>query len=213
MRPGLMIFLGLCVLSASVYPFSFSDDEERDAAKAEAKARRLDRLESVPCASSLKNKKVAVMIGERHQDGRLSSKQSNYGIMFQEINGRLRNLGLQTYSQEQITAQIASAELAACLNNNPDAAIAASRRLSASFLIKGMIRSRSHVNPILGINEVFVNLNLSLVDGKGRILSDVALKGDSYAGSDTLSAALTVVQEQADMAVARLYHDYCTQAR
>jgi hypothetical protein len=46
----------------------------------------------------------------------------------------------------------------------------------------------------------------------GRILSDVSAKGDSYAGSDTLGMAVTLVNEQADMIVAQLYNDYCRKA-
>lgn len=207
-----ILFCGGFLLPIVGHPFSFSDDADQDRAQAEAKSRRIEQLASVPCAKSLKNKKVAVLIGERHTDGRISSKQSNYGIMFQEINKRLRHLGLQTYSQDQINAQIASAEVAACLNNDPDAAIAASRKLGAHFFLKGMISSRANVNPILNIKEVFVNLNFSLMDAQGRMMADVSAQGDSWSGADTLSAALAVVQEQADMAVTRLYHDYCTNA-
>ncbi len=206
------ILISMLLMSCSLFAFTFSEYEEKEAAQETYQTQRVERTASVPCSAKLKNKKVAVIIGERHNDGHLSSRQSNYGLMFHEINRRLRKLGLNTYSQKQITAQIAQAEMEAVLNNDPDAAVAAGRRMGASFFIRGMISSRSGINPVLGINEVFVNMTFTLISANGRIFSDVSIQGDSWSGSDTLGAALSIVKEQADMAVARLYRDYCTHA-
>lgn len=44
-----------------------------------------------------------VVIGERSNRG-VDARQSAYGPHFNAINQRLRNLGLRTYTQEEITA-------------------------------------------------------------------------------------------------------------
>lgn len=208
-----LFLISMLLMSSTLHAFTFSEYEEKEAAEERSQAQQVRSMKDVPCSAKLKHKKVVVIIGERHNDGHLSSKQSNYGLMFNEINRRLRQLGLNTYSQKQITAQIARAEMEAVLNNDPDAAMAAGKRLGASFFIRGMISSRSGINPVLGINEVFVNMNFTLMDARGHIFSDVSVQGDSWSGSDTLGAALAIVKQQADVAVANLYHDYCTQAR
>lgn len=211
MRYGVMVLLLLLPGWTSAFNFAdYEADEAQQEAEQRASSRgKVARLTSVPCKAKLKGKKVAIMIGEQHS-GRLSSKTGKYGLMFQEINKRLRQLGLNTYTQEEIQAQIAHAEIEAVLNNDPDAAIAASQKMGASFIIRGIISSRSQVNPVLHINEVFVNIGLTLLQANGRTISDVTAQGDSYAGGDILGAALDIVREQADGAVAQLYHDYCT---
>lgn len=212
-----IFFIGMLYgLPQTVSAFNFADYEheeaQQEADQRAAKRDKIARLTAVPCRAQLKGKKVALLIGEEH-NGRISSKASKYGLMFQELNKRLRQLGLNTYTQEEIKAQIAQAELEAVLSNDPDAALAASQKMGASFIIRGIVSSRSQVNPILKINEVFVNIGLTLLQANGRTVSDVTAQGDSYAGGDIVGAALAIVREQADGAVAQLYHDYCTTLR
>jgi hypothetical protein len=231
----LMLLFVPCPL---VGAFSFSE-EERQEAQAEAlrsaeESGQVTRLLSIPCRDALKEKKIAVVIGERHsgvqaagrvavlQTGRhggrgvalgaqdAAGSQGGYGMLVAEINRRLRNIGLKTYSEAEISAQVAQAEMEAFLNNDMDAAASAASRLGANFFLRGIIDSRSRVNPVLGINEVFVTMAFTLVDASGRIISDVTAKGDAYAGQDTLSVALELIREQADLVVARLYNDYCS---
>lgn len=193
--------------------FSFSDYEENEAQEeaeaARAKAYYIENLLNTPCGRGLRGKKVAIIIAERRDDGHLLTRQSNYGLMFQEINQRLHKLGMRTFTPEQITAQIAQAELEAVMNDDPDAAISAARRLGASFTIRGLISARSRYNRTVGINEVFVDMGLSLINAGGHIVADAAAGADSWAGSDTVSVALHLVRNQADVMVAELYHEYC----
>ena len=105
--------------------------------------------------------------------------------------------------------RIAQAELDAYFKNDPDAALSASKRLGASYVLKGSITSRTGVNPVVQVHEVAVNIELTLSQVDGRVLSDVNAHADSYSGGDTLGTALTLVREQADPLVARLYNDYC----
>jgi hypothetical protein len=192
---------------------------------------------SIPCKNSLKKKKIAVVIGERHSGSGAAARitivgsgtrktgkrqtvtasredgdggQANAGMLFNEINQRLRKVGLKTYSQKEIAAQIAQAEMEAFLNNDMDAAASAAARLKANFVLRGVIDSRSKINPLLGVNEVFLSMSFTLVDAAGRTISNVTAEADAYSGQDTLAVALELVREQADMVVARLYHDYCS---
>lgn len=197
------------LITGNAFPFTFSDDEQEEAREKAAKSQRIEKLISVPCKDSLKGKKIAVIIGERHSGGGMSVKQSKYGFMFEIINGKLQDLGLRTYRQEDITRQIAEAEIKAFMNNDPDAALNAAHRLGADFVLRGLISTRSHVNPVLHVNEVFVDMTFTLTRSSGRTISGTTARADSYAGSDTISVAQTLVEEQADEIVAKLYSDFC----
>jgi len=143
----------------------------------------------------------------------LYASQERYGPHIRVIESRLRELGLRPYTQEQIRAQIAQAEIDAYFRNDPDAAIAASRRLAADFVLRGDILTLASVNPVLGINEVAVSFGLTLSDARtGRLLSEVGAKSEAFSGTDTLGTALELVRQQADPLVARIYNDFCQNA-
>ena len=152
-----------------------------------------------------------VVIGERSSRG-INAQQSSYSPHFNSINQRLRNLGLKTYTQQEITAQIAQAEIDAYFRNDPDAALNASKKMGADFILRGTISSRTAINPVLRIPEVYVNMGFTLSAADGRSISDVSASAESYSGTDTLGMALTLVNEQASAVVARLYSDYCRNA-
>jgi hypothetical protein len=221
------------------FSFSEEEQKEAQAQadRSAAASEQVDRLLSIPCRKGLKKKKIAVVIGERHRGPQASGRvvvlqteryrgkhrataalsaqaqsgvPADHGMLVGEINRRLRDIGLKTYSEAEIAAQIAQAEMAAFLNNDMDAAASAASRLGANFFLRGVIDSQSRVNPVLGINEVLVSMAFTLVDASGRIISNVTARGDAYAGQDTLTVALDLIREQADLVVARLYHDYCT---
>jgi hypothetical protein len=210
----------VCVLLASSAsaialagePFNFSKDEERERAEADAQATRIAELVSVPCQQRLKDKKILLLIAERTET-ELYATQDRYGPHIAVIESRLRALGLRPYTQEQIRAQIAQAEIDAYFRNDPDAAIAASRRLAAAFVLRGDILTRASVNRVLGINEVTINVGLTLTDARtGWLLSEVGAKSESFSGADTLGTALDLVREQANPLIARIYNDFCQNA-
>ncbi len=196
--------------------FSFRESEERDAAaerwSAEERAAEVNRLLSVPCDGRLKKQKIALIIGELVEEQGILYEPGKYGPLFQEISRRLNDLGLRTYTREEIQARIAAEEVKAFLNNDVDAASTAAQRLGASYFLRGMIRSKVRVNPVVRVEEVFVTMAFTLVDASGRTVSHVTAGGDSYSGPDTMETALRIVSREADLAVARLYHDYCGQA-
>jgi hypothetical protein len=202
----------LCACAGAVHAQGFKFSQEDNAAKAKEEARQqaiAERL-STPCVEQLKDKKIMLIIGEQQSGGGILAIQDNYGPHFQAINQRLRGLGLKTYTPEEIKKQVAQAEIDAYFKGNPDAALSASRRLGASFVLRGLIAADASVNRIIHVNEVTVNLGFSLADNNGRLISDATAQGGSFSGSDIRTAAARLINEQADEVVAKLYSDYCS---
>jgi hypothetical protein len=204
----------LLVAVSLVHPalaFKFDEGDAKARQEEQARAQRIYEQLSVECKQGLKNKKIMVVVGETHANG-VTAIQSKYGPIFDVINQRLQGLGLRTYTQEQIRKQVAQAEIDAYFRNDPDAAIAASRKLAANFILRGLIEARSSVNRMLGIDEVSVSMGFTLTSASGRTVSRTNARSEAYSGSDTLATALSLVEEQADEVVAKLYYDYCTSA-
>ncbi len=220
MRPGPVVALFLLAALAAVDParaqgFKFSQPDAEDKAEQAAQAARAGRIAeqlSTPCRADLKGRKIMVIIGEVQGNGVVSAEQQNYGPHFQAINARLRSLGLATYTPEEIKKQIAQAEIDAYFRNDPDAALAAAKRLGAGFVLRGLISSQASVNPVIAVNQISVTMGFTLAGSNGRMISDVQARSSSYAGADVAQMALTLVNEQADEVVATLYADYCRNA-
>ena len=192
--------------------FKFSQPDTSGQEEEAARQQRIAEQLSTPCRNDLKGKKIMVVIGEVQSNGWIAAQQQNYGRHFQAINTRLRSLGLTTYTPEEIRRQIAQAEIDAYFRNDPDAALSAARRLGASFILRGLITSQATFNPLVRVNQVSVNMGFTLTGANGRIISDTQASSGSYAGADVASMALTLVNEQADEVVAKLYADYCRNA-
>jgi hypothetical protein len=197
---------------AAAQGFKFSQPDDSANAESAAKQDRIAYELSTPCRADLKGKKIMVIIGEEQSNGYINALQQNYGRHFQAINVRLRSLGLRTFTPEEIRAQIAQAEIDAYFKNNPDAALSAARRLGASFILRGLISSQASRNAMIRVNQVDVSMGFTLSGSNGRIISDVAANSSSYAGANVAQMALTLVNEQADEVVAKLYGDYCRNA-
>jgi hypothetical protein len=192
--------------------FKFSQQDDSDRLENEARQNRIAEQLSTPCRASIKDKKIMVVIGERQSNGVVAAQQQNYGTHFQAINTRLRALGLKTYTPEEIRRQIAQAEIDAYFRNDPDAALAASKKLGASFVLRGLITAQSGMNPLMAVNQVSINMDFTLYGGNGRVVADAHTNSSSYAGADVQHMALTLVNEKADEVVAQLYADYCRNA-
>ena len=205
----------LVAAPASAQGFKFEQPGAADAAaKAEEQARQ-DRVMqelSTPCRAELKGKKIMLIIGEERSNGYIFAQQQNYGPHFQAINGRLRSLGLRTFTPEEIRAQVKQAEIDAYFRNDPDGAMAAAKRLGASFVLRGLISSQATMNPIIAVNQVSVSMGFTLASSNGKIISDVGASAQSYSGANVAQMAATLVHEQADEVVAQLYGDYCRNA-
>ncbi len=192
--------------------FKFSKPDESDRIEKEAREDRIADQLSTPCRAGIKDKKIMVVIGEVQSNGLIAAQQQNYGPHFQAINVRLRSLGLRTYTPEEIRRQIAQAEIDAYFKNDPDAAMAASKRLGASFVLRGLISAQSGMNPMMAVNQVSVNMDFTLYGSNGRVVADAHANSSSYSGADVQRMALVLVNENADEVVAQLYSDYCRNA-
>jgi hypothetical protein len=197
---------------AGAQGFKFSQPDDSDRQEQEARQSRIAEQLSTPCRAAIKGKKIMVVIGEQQSNGIIAARQQNYGPHFQAINTRLRALGLQTYTPEEIRSQIAQAEIDAYFKNDPDAALSASKRLGAAFVLRGLISSQATRNPIMAVNQVSVNMKFTLYGSNGRVISDTEASSSSYAGANVEHMALTLVNEKADEVVPTLYADYCRNA-
>ena len=221
MLPGLsralltVVSIATAGSAAVAQDFRFSQPDDTDRRERAERAVREERIEddlSTPCRADLKNKKIMVVIGETQAGGSVSAEQRNYGPHYQAINQRLRSLGLRTYTPEEIRKQIAQAEIDAHFRNDPDAALSAAKRLGASFVLRGLISSQAQRNPMMRVNQVSVTMDFALTSSNGKQISTAQAQSASYAGPDVAKMALTLVNEQADEVVARLYADYCRNA-
>ena len=201
--------------SAGAQGFKFGQPDEADRLEQEAQEARESRIAeqlSTPCRAAIKDKKIMVVIGEVQSNGIIAAQQQNYGRHFQAINARLRALGLRTYTPEEIRRQIAQGEIDAYFKNDPDAMLSASKRLGASFVLRGLISSQAVRNPMMAVNQVSVNMKFTLYGSNGRLVSDTEASSESYAGANVERMALTLVNENADEVVPALYADYCWNA-
>ena len=212
-RVGISILLLAAVafpVAAYAQGFKFSNE---DKAQGEAKAERQKRIDaqlSTPCRDRIKNRKIVVLIGE-DINGVVQAKQSSFSPHFDAINARLQNLGLRTYTQEEIRKQVAQAEIDAYFKNNPDAALSAAKRLAANYTLKGLISSRAMRNPMMPVNQVAVSMQFVLTGADGKRVAQADAQSQSYSGADVQGMALTLINEQAEEVVAKLYSEYCLQ--
>jgi hypothetical protein len=204
----------LMVSVAQAQGFKFSNPDPDEAADRAAQAERDGKTQAqlaTPCRAKIKNQKIMVLLAEE-RNGALVASQNNFGRHVDAINSRLQALGLKTYTAAQIRSQVAQAEIDAYFKNNPDAALSASRRLAAAYVLKGLVTSRAERNAMINVNQVTINMDFMLSTSGGAVISQAKASNASYAGSDTTGMALTLVEERAEEVVAQLYSDYCRKA-
>ena len=196
-------------------PFSFSEQERQQQREEELQKQRVeDQVERnlrTECPVSVRDQRILLVVSEVHLHGLSPVYRFDAGNsqLFQYINQAFHKLGFKTYTQQQITARIAEAELRAVANGDLDAALEASRRLGADYILKANIGSRSGRNPILGIRELYVNMDVEMQSPAGDLVGTASAYSDSFAGEDTLAVAKSIAREHADLMASRLYRDLC----
>ena len=206
----LLLVTAALPIAAVAQQFKFSN---ADRAQEEATAERQKRIDvqlSTPCRERIRNRKIMVLIGEEI-NGVVQARQSAFSPHFDAINARLQKLGLRTYTQEEIRRQVAQAEIDAYFKNNPDAALSAAKRLAANYTLKGLISARAVRNPMIPVKQVAVSMQFVLTGADGRRVAHADAQSQSFSGADVQGMALTLVNEQAEEAVAKLYSEYCQQ--
>lgn len=208
---SLLVALFLAAGPAHAQGFKFSNEDTAEKAREAEREGKVRALLQTPCREKIRNQKIVVLIGES-RNGRINASQGTFSPHFDAINTRLRALGLKTYTQAQITQQVAQAEMDAYFKNDPDAAISASKRLAAQYILKGLITTQASRNALINVNQVSVAMNFTLTGADGRMISQASAENASFAGQDVSSMALTLINERAEEVVARLYADYCRTA-
>lgn len=214
LRRSLLALLLACSVGASgvqAQGFKFSNPDPDDENEAEQKQAQVSAMLLAPCRQKIKNQKIMVLMGES-RNGAVQANQTAFSPHFDAINSRLQTLGLKTYTQAQIHQQVAQAEIDAYFKNDPDAAISASKRLAAQYILRGLISTQASRNLVINVNQVNISMNFTLTGANGRMISQTRAENASYAGQDTAGMALTLINERADELVASLYRDYCQQA-
>jgi hypothetical protein len=195
---------------ASAQGFKFSNEDKSQQTEKAERQRRIETQLSTPCREQIKNRKIMVLIGEE-VNGVVQARQAAFSPHLDAINLRLQKLGLRTYSPEEIRKQVAQAEIDAYFKNNPDAALSAARRLAANYTLKGLISARAMRNPMIPVNQVAVSMHFVLSGSDGKPVAQAEAQSQSYSGADVQGMALTLINEQAEEVVARLYSEYCQQ--
>ena len=214
MRIFVSLLLSGMLLPGLAYAQGFKFSEAEQAQKTEqanqqaARDAKVQDMLATPCRERIKNQKIVVLFGEDH-NGLVQAVQSRFSPHFDLVNTRLRELGLKTYTQAQIRAQVAQAEIDAYFKNDPDAALSASRRLAAQYILRGLISTQASRNAVANLNQVRVSMDFTLTGANGRVISQANVENASYAGADTSGMALTLIRERAEELVAKLYSDYC----
>ncbi|EKD38614.1 MAG: hypothetical protein ACD_75C00673G0002 [uncultured bacterium] len=226
----ILAFFVILFPAHSSFSFSFSEYEQQESSAENRNSGRSVSLAKLRCPQSLKKSRIASMIGEIHRDARtgrdglygsfispdspdwdsrFGTKKSVYGGLVDDLNHGFQELGLRTYTSAEINAQVARAEQEAFLNNNPDAAISAADRLSADFMLKGIISTRTQINRVVQVEEVFVTINLSLFDRSGRQISSAQANETTFSDADVLTTIQKLVQKQSREIIYQLFRDYC----
>ncbi len=205
-----VLLSGVLATAACAQGFKFSNQDDAEKAQEAERAAAVQSMLDTPCRDKIKNQKILVLIGES-RNGVVQANQSQFSTHFDAINSRLRAMGLRTYTQAQIRAQIAQAEIDAYFKNDPDAALNASKRLAAQYSLKGLITSQASRNAMVNVNQVNISMAFTLTGANGRMISQASADNASYAGQDVSGMALTLINERADEVVAKLYSDYCRQ--
>lgn len=142
-------------------------------------------------------------------DSRFGTRKSVYGSLVDDLNHGFRQLGLKTYTSAEINAQVAREEQEAFLNNDLDAAISAADRLSADFMLKGIISTRTQINRVVNVEEVFVTINLALFERGGRQISNAQASETAFSDADVSATIQKLVKNQSRDITYQLFRDYC----
>jgi hypothetical protein len=210
----LLTILSACAIGASAahaQGFKFSTEDQEEKAREAEQQEKVSAMLQTPCRNKIKNQKIVVLIGES-RNGNVYASQTSFSPHFDAINSRLQGLGLKTFTQSQIKQQVAQAEIDAYFKNDPDAAISASKRLAAQYILRGLITTQASHNRMVNVNQVNISMNFTLTGANGKMISQASAENASYAGADVSGMALTLINERADELVAKLYSDYCQRA-
>ena len=210
------------------YSFSFSKDKEAETKNDPGTS--ADTLKNLRCPDAMKSGKIATMIGENHRDerpgyyrnytalvtvgdpnwdGRFGARKSVYGPLVDQFNQGFHQLGLKTFTTAEINNQIAIEEQEAFLNNDLDAAMTASERLQADYILKGIISTVAQTNKSVKVDELFITINLSLIDAKGNQISTAQISETTFSDADIMGTVHNMLEKHTNAIIYKLFAKIC----
>ncbi|MCX8087259.1 MAG: caspase family protein [Rhodocyclaceae bacterium] len=86
----------------------------------------------------------------------------------------------------------------------------AANKAGADFVVRGKITGSSGVNRLVGINEVDLTADFTLLLKNGNAVASTSAYGSSFAGSNRQQAIRALWDEKSEEVVGRLFGDYCS---
>lgn len=87
----------------------------------------------------------------------------------------------------------------------------AANKSGADFVVRGKITGAQGVNRLLGINEVDLTADFTLLLKNGNAVAATSAYGSSFAGSNRQQAIRSLWDEKSEEIVGRLFGDYCSE--
>lgn len=85
----------------------------------------------------------------------------------------------------------------------------AANKAGADFVVRGRITGSQGVNRMLGIDEVDLTADFTLLMKNGNAVSSISVYGSSFSGSNRQQAMRALWDEKSEEVVGRLFGDYC----
>ncbi len=85
----------------------------------------------------------------------------------------------------------------------------AANKTGADFVVRGKITGTQGVNRLLGINEVDLTADFTLLLKNGNAVAATSVYGSSFAGSNRQQAMRVLWDEKSEEVIGRLFGDYC----
>lgn len=84
-------------------------------------------------------------------------------------------------------------------------------RSAADFIVRGKITASHGVNRLIGINEVDLTADFTLLLKNGNAVASTSAYGASFAGANRQQAVRALWEEKSEEVVGRLFGDYCSE--
>ena len=152
------ITFGLWASVSLAQGFKFSNEDTADKAREMETWPVCRRCWPARARPRSRTRKILVLIGEQQRSSPDRTSRSSPGYMgrfLRRPQRACRHWAWKTFTQEQIKAQIAQAEIDAYFKNGPDGALAASKKHAANFYaLRGLISTQTVYNTLARVNQV-----------------------------------------------------------
>lgn len=87
----------------------------------------------------------------------------------------------------------------------------AAGKQAADLIVRGVIEGSQGINRTLGINEVDLTADFTLLLSNGNAVAAASASGGSFAGNNTKQAIRSLWDEKSEEVVGQLFNDYCAE--